>query len=59
MYDFYDFDIDCEISGCSEYNKELNNYIVRLNFRETVSFAELTKQDLIYLIKQIEEAEDR
>lgn len=59
MYQFSDEDIDCEISGYAEYNKDCKAYTVWLQFFEPVRLLALTKEDLLHLIKQLEEGEDR
>lgn len=59
MFDFSDYDIDCEISGYAEYNKDCNDYAVWVQFLEPVSLVAFTKQDLLHLLKQLEEACDQ
>ena len=59
MYDFSDYDIDCEISGYAEYNKDCNDYAVKVQFLEPVTLVFFTKEDLLHLLKMLEEGEDR
>lgn len=56
---FSDLDVDSNTSGYAEYNKDCAEYAVWLQFREPVSFVALTRKDLMYLLKKLEEGEDR
>lgn len=44
MFDFSDYDIDCEISGYAEYNKDCNDYAVWVQFLEPVSLVAFTNK---------------
>lgn len=59
MFDFSDFDVDCEISGYASWNKDSNAYAVQVQFLEPVKVVFFTKEDLLHLLKMLEEGEDR
>lgn len=59
MYEFSDFDIDCQDTGFVTTNGASGEYVVQVKFLESVKFALFTEEDLLTLLKMLKEGGDR
>lgn len=59
MYEFSDFDVDCETSGYVSHSNSNNDYAVQVQFLEPVKLVLFTKEDLLHLLRMLEEGEDK
>lgn len=55
MYEFSDYDVDCQISGCVSRQSNSTDCVVQVQFLEPVTLAFFTKEDLLHLLKMLEE----